>query len=96
MNPLELEIAQFADKHLRRDLASRLKKLGEEYGELAEAIANGDRVGSRLEAADCGIVLTDIAHLLGASLQDLMAYKFQIVQERVRNGRLPKGERLAA
>jgi NTP pyrophosphatase (non-canonical NTP hydrolase) len=93
MNPLAQQIVDFADANFKRDLPSRLKKLGEEFGELAEAIAKGDQVSARLEVADCAIVLTDIAHLLKSDLDYLMQHKWSVVMERARNGTLPKGER---
>jgi NTP pyrophosphatase (non-canonical NTP hydrolase) len=93
MTQIEEEIIEFADGHWRRDLASRVKKLCEEVGELAEAIANGDHHEAKMEAADCGIVLTDIAHLLGSqSLSVLMTVKLEVVKNRVRQGRFIKGE----
>ena len=93
MNPLAQEIVDFADANFKRDLPSRLKKLGQEYSELAEAIAKGDQVAARLEAADCAIVLTDIAHLLNSDLDFLMEHKWAVVMERAHNGTLHKGER---
>jgi len=52
---------------LKTDLPSRLRKLGEEVGELAEAVANGgiDQIGE--EGADVIIVAWDILELAGFS-----------------------------
>jgi NTP pyrophosphatase (non-canonical NTP hydrolase) len=99
VNKLERDIAEFADANLKRDLPSRLKKLGEEFGELAEAIAAGRWNEARLEAADMGIVLTDITHLLpwrgqqpanSDSLSVLMDHKFNIIMKRFAAGNWPK------
>jgi len=76
---LEQEIKSFADrKWPGRDLAGRLRKLGEEFGELAEAIARGEMEEAYLEAADCGIVLADLVALMGKSLTIGMMVKMEI------------------
>lgn len=83
LTPLELRILRLAMKRgYQTDLASRLKKLGEEIGELAEAIANGDKVGIRKESADCGIVLSHIGIIDGFSLHLAMVEKLTEVEHR--------------
>lgn len=79
------------------DLPSRLRKFFDEAGELAEAIARGDKEAARMEAADCGLVLTHIVHLLNngtgdtsGSFSHVMQKKLKIVEERTRKGRRPK------
>ena len=81
MTDLETRIKQWADGAMPdRTLASRLRKLGEEVGELAEAVCNlgpnkPDTNGyfsdlyapAAQETADCAIVLSDICSLLGFS-----------------------------
>lgn len=91
MQQLEQEIKQWADgKWPARTLASRLRKLGEEVGELAEAVcyvpehdlpAYLGEAAAR-EAADCAIVLSDICSLLGYSLSEVMREKFAEVVAR--------------
>lgn len=75
MTSLEMKIFNFCHARYPRDLPSRLRKLGEEFGELAEAIARGRRKEIIEEAGDCAIVLTDICALLDASLVAAMDTK---------------------
>ena len=93
MQQLENQIKQWADgKWPNRTLASRLRKLGEEFGELAEAVASREgyrhygKDASSLcavkEAADCAIILSDICSMLGYSLSGVMTEKFAEVQAR--------------
>lgn len=83
MTGLEEEIKKFADDRWPdRDVAGRLRKLGEEFGELAEAVARGDNNATFLEAADCGIVLTDLLALQGKSLTIAMMVKMEINHSR--------------
>lgn len=83
MTALETEIKQFADDRWPdRDVAGRLRKLGEEFGELAEAVARGDGDAAFLEAADCAIVLTDLLALQGKSLTVAMMVKMEINHTR--------------
>jgi len=88
MQQLEQDIKYWADSRWpTRTLASRLRKLGEEVGELAEAVCllpgtgRASREAAR-EAADCAIVLSDICSLLGYSLSAVMQEKFAEVQAR--------------
>lgn len=96
MTRLEQDIKQFADERWpSRDVAGRLRKLGEEIGELAEAVAHYEynrainKCGElavwnvRLEAADVGIVLTDLLAVLdGSSLQEMMLVKMAMNKDR--------------
>lgn len=81
---LELELAQwhyalFGDV----DLPKTLRKLGEEFGELAEAIANRNGTQIVEEAADCALVLTHIVRgISNGGLQDAMRRKFNKVKQR--------------
>lgn len=76
LSPIEAEIKAFADgRWPSRSLAGRLRKLGEEVGELAEAVVNLHMgVGAVdeivTEAADCRIVLADLCALLNRSLDE--------------------------
>jgi NTP pyrophosphatase (non-canonical NTP hydrolase) len=79
MTSLENDIKSFADERWpNRDVPERLRKLGEEFGELAEAIARGDDAAAFLEAADCGIILADLLALKGKSLTVAMMIKMEI------------------
>ncbi len=89
MTALELEISQAADRRWRkRTIANRLRKLGEEFGELAEALmelagaanaSDGEfercKQAVRDEAGDTGIVLADLCALAGFSLDEAMRQK---------------------
>jgi NTP pyrophosphatase (non-canonical NTP hydrolase) len=100
MQQLEQEIKAWADSRWpTRTLASRLRKLGEEVGELAEAVCNYEslpeycretdfesgRITASREAADCAIILSDICSLLGYSLSAVMREKFAEVQHAPTN-----------
>ena len=85
MTNLETKILDFCNERYPRDLPSRLRKMGEEFGELAEAIARGRRKEIIEEAGDCGIILTDICALLNASLVAAMDTKLWLkkaIEER--------------
>lgn len=92
MNSFEVDVKRFADSRWpSRDLPGRIRKLGEEFGELAEAVAKHQanpepqtKAFVVEEAADCGIILTDILALLGVSLSDAMEMKLEIVKLRPR------------
>lgn len=97
MTRLENEIIEFCREHkIGEDLPGRLKKLGEEFGELAEAIASGDFRNALLECADMGIVLSHLTFLLSridvdmrnsGSLQAMMSVKLDLRREQIRNGK---------
>lgn len=105
MVTLEQDIKQWADSRWpTRTLASRLRKLGEEVGELAEAVVTLEgysgpsefdmgrlREATALEAADCAIILSDICSMLGYSLSAVMREKFAEVQARPHAGELKGG-----
>ncbi|MFZ4856162.1 MAG: hypothetical protein ACOYL3_07170 [Desulfuromonadaceae bacterium] len=83
MTGLEAEIKSFADERWPdRDIAGRIRKLGEEFGELAEAVARGVDNDIFLEAADCGIILADLLALMGKSLTVGMMVKMEINRNR--------------
>jgi NTP pyrophosphatase (non-canonical NTP hydrolase) len=97
MNTLEQRIKQFADgRWPHRDIPGRIRKLGEEFGELAEAVIHmrtmqGAKDTQRetlaihcvaLEAADCAIILADLCSLLGISLETVMLEKLEIIERR--------------
>lgn len=96
LSPMEREVFEFANERWpRRDLPGRVRKLGEEFGELAEAVARylsrsigGDealyeaRSNVLKEAADCGIVLDDLCAILKASLHQAKVRKMHENQRR--------------
>ncbi len=72
-------------------LPNKLRKLGEEFGELSEAIAfhtqfpkaEGWRCAVKWEIADCAIVLSHMARMIGEErLEDLMLEKFIVLLRR--------------
>lgn len=88
---IDEEIGAWNDRvHPDADLPAKFRKLGEEVGELGEALMrfqhyeNNQRfVDCRMEVADCAIVLSHMARLLGAeSLDELMRRKFKVLLER--------------
>ncbi len=92
MTRLEHAIKDFADDAFgSRDVPSRFRKLGEEIGELGEAIARYTGEKSRphhqavcLEAADVAIVLADLLIVLGGeSLAGWSAVKMDRNRERL-------------
>lgn len=75
-----MKIKDWCDKAYPRDLPGRIRKLGEEFGELAEAVARGQRKEIIAEAADCGFILKDICGILNTSLDDAIETKLFIKQ----------------
>jgi hypothetical protein len=91
-------IKEFADlRWPDRDLPGRLRKLGEEVGELGEAICNlmfvnqippeeaeSIMVKFALEVADCAIILQDMLIVAGCqgTLADYMAAKMKVNEYR--------------
>lgn len=65
LNDTERRVKSHCDERYSRTLGKRLKKLGEEFGELVEAVFEGDRAHVAEEAADMAILLIDIAQLNG-------------------------------
>lgn len=53
-----------AEHQIPRDIASRIRKLGEEHGELSEAIINRDLAAMQEEAADLVNVAFDLLSIL--------------------------------
>lgn len=95
-NKLEAQIKEYADGLWpRRTPFSRLRKLGEEFGELTEACANfgqdarfGKVAAIKEEAADMAIILTDFISLLGGSLEEEMVKKMRVNVQRTQQGSL--------
>jgi len=97
MNDLERRICAYGDRNWPdADVAHKLRKLGEEFGELAEAIVRGDRLEIQLEAADMAILLTHIVKKVSKknycdSLMAWMATKLDRLEERDRINRIENG-----
>lgn len=89
LTPIEADIHAFANARWPvRTLASRLRKLGEEVGELAEAVVqlhvgkSGTVDEIVAEAADCRIVLADLCALIGRSLDEETVKKLAVMKRR--------------
>ncbi len=94
-DPSTLE-ARLADWHRRRypdshllhpngvNVPATLRKLGEEFGELAESLAAGEHAHAVEECADCAIVLVHLVRGLApdASLLAAMHDKLTVLEER--------------
>ena len=84
MNELEQEVISHLDTiDPDRDLPDRMKKLGEEFGELCEAIVRGHGGESKKEAADCIIVLIDLMGMLGSNVVSEVRKKLEELKARV-------------
>lgn len=84
MNDLERKIKAYADERWPdRNSKFCIKKLGEELIELTEAIAEDDKVGILIKAADMAIVLSDICALEGESLAAWMKIKTNVLESRL-------------
>src|SRR3990170_3001436 len=95
MQYLEQRIKAYADARWPdRTIHEKRIKLKEEVDELQRAIFHGhsaDHVAK--EIADCAIILSDMAQLIGMSLQGCVALKVPILEKRlenIRNGRPEK------
>lgn len=84
MTSLELRIKNYADARWpERDARDVMNKLGEEFLELMEAVAQGNEAGIRLEAADMGILLANLLALEGDSLTAWMEIKTRTLERRL-------------
>jgi NTP pyrophosphatase (non-canonical NTP hydrolase) len=83
MTQLEQDIKTWADDRFgHRTTTGRIRKLGEEFGELAEAVAEADRTKIIEEAADVGMVVSDMLALIGVSFSEAMATKLEANKKR--------------
>ena len=87
---LETEAFEFYEKYRQKGMAlssdaELLRKLGEEFGELAEAIVNGAEKEICYEAADIHLILIDLLMRKGKSLSVCSGVKLDIVKERWAN-----------
>lgn len=108
VNQLERDIFKVQETRWpQRTIANRIRKLGEEFGELGEALieysAAANAPGNpglpeywqkiREESGDVGIVLADLCLLLGFSLSRAMREKLEKNEARAAGERLGKGKR---
>lgn len=97
MNLLERRIKAYGDARWpTRTVGGRWDKFVEEGRELGDSILSNDapHVVAK-EIADCAIVLSDMAQLMGMTLQECIALKVPILEQRldnIRNGRPEKEE----
>ena len=87
---LEMEAFSFYEEHRKTGQAlstdaELIRKLGEEFGELAEAIANKDDKAICFEAADIHLILIDLLMRKDKSLSVCSGVKLDIVKERWAN-----------
>lgn len=95
MTPLEKDVKSWADKRFgERDNAGRIRKLGEEYGELGEAVARfekhptDDNFAKMVEeSADVGLVVSDLLALHGVSFEAAMRTKLEA--NKLRSSKYP-------
>lgn len=67
--------------------AAHLRKLGEEVGELAEAVANDDTIAIASEVADVINVVTSLLDQRKVALGKALAYKLAELNTRVLQGK---------
>lgn len=75
-------------RHPGVDVPRLMRKLGEEVGELAEAVAlNDNKLDITQEVGDCALVLAMILITLDSySLTAIMSSTLDLQEERLRNG----------
>jgi len=70
--------------------SAHLRKLGEEIGELAEAVSHGQHENIIAECADVVNVVISLLDQVGGSLDVALSAKIQVLNERMREGRFDK------
>jgi len=84
LRSLEQKAKAYADARWPdRDMAWLIRKLGEEFGELAEAVSRRDETSIRIEAADATFILMDMLALKGDSLTQWVTIKVGILEARL-------------
>lgn len=68
---------------------SQFGKLEEEVEELLEGIENKDREAKKDAIGDCYVVLTNIAHMSGLTMEECVEFAWQSIKDR--KGRMQKG-----
>lgn len=69
------------------DAASHLRKLGEEVGELAEAVAKNDTIGIAGEVADVINVVTSLLDQQKISVRTVLQMKLDALRVRIQQGK---------
>lgn len=77
------------DRMPNRDIPSRLRKLGEEHGELSEAVTryllnptSANKLKAGIEAADMALVLMDTLAMMDMNLLKCMLIKMDVIEKR--------------
>jgi len=82
------KLSQFIANHqIPRDLASRVRKLNEETGELSEAIINGDLAHIEAEACDAVNVAFDILRCISGDPWEALLLNLQEKDLKYSEGR---------
>ena len=82
---------KWLDQHFpKRSCHTAQKKLIEEMNELREAIELGNNLAVAHECVDVVLVICDLFHLGGASLEIACANKIMAVMRKVEHGAWPK------
>lgn len=71
------------------DPKTQTLKLQEEVGELAKAIMKNDAAETLDAIGDCVVVLTNLAHLCGLSIEDCIVSAYDVIKNR--KGKMENG-----
>ena len=71
------------------DIKTQFVKLQEEVGELAKAILKNDSLEFDDAIGDCVVVLTNLAHLGGVTIEDCVNKAYDVIAKRT--GKLENG-----
>ena len=78
------------------DIKTQFIKLQEEVGELAKAILKNDSLEFDDAIGDCVVVLTNLAHLGGVTIEDCVNKAYNVIAKRtgkMENGTFVKDEK---
>jgi NTP pyrophosphatase (non-canonical NTP hydrolase) len=98
VNQFEL-IRQWATErglYEKGDVKTQFIKLQEEIGELAKAILKNDSLEFDDAIGDCVVVLTNLAHLGGVTIEDCINKAYNVIAKRtgkMQNGTFVKDEK---
>lgn len=98
VNQFEL-IRQWATErglYEKGDVKTQFVKLQEEIGELAKAILKNDSLEFDDAIGDCVVVLTNLAHLGGVTIEDCINKAYNVIAKRtgkMQNGTFVKDEK---
>lgn len=82
MNNKQKKILEYFNNKFDTIISRRMKKLGEEYNELVEAVNSGSHEDIVDELADLNAVLFHIAGIIGYSQEELLSMAFDKVKGR--------------